>query len=181
MQQLKPFVVFKIKNRVICIRKDSTEKLWLQLSPTRSEPRCSLEFICWQAHGRDGLSPLQVPHSKAGRRGGGQSPGADLSVECIQQQQDGADANDASKDERVTPLPKVDPLYQAVDGGKAVGQGVHLAVNGLEHSSLRSHILFCCHSNAYCLFYQTIRVSKVVMFFQKQFSSPVVYSRPTFI
>lgn len=129
----------------------------------------------------DGLSPLQVPHSKAGRRGGGQSPGADLSVECIQQQQDGADANDASKDERVAPLPKVDPLYQAVDGGKAVGQSVHLAVNGLEHSSLRSHILFCCHSNAYCLFYQTIRVSKVVMFFQKQFSSPVVYSRPTFI
>lgn len=38
-QQRKPFVVFKIKNRVMCIRKDSTEKLRLQLSPTRSEPQ----------------------------------------------------------------------------------------------------------------------------------------------
>lgn len=43
-----------------------------------------------------------------------------LSVERIQQQQDGADANDTSKDERVTPFPKVDPLYQAVHGRKAV-------------------------------------------------------------
>lgn len=42
------------------------------------------------------------------------------SVECIKQQQDGADANDTSEDERVTPLPEVDPLYQAVDGRKAV-------------------------------------------------------------
>lgn len=43
-----------------------------------------------------------------------------LSVEGIQQQQDGTDANDTSKDERVTPLPEVDPLYQAVHGRKAV-------------------------------------------------------------
>lgn len=42
----KPFVVvFKIKNRVMCIRKASTEKLWLQLSLTGSESWVALEFI----------------------------------------------------------------------------------------------------------------------------------------
>lgn len=109
----------KLKNRVTCIRKEHRRPV-AQLSPTRSEPRCGLEFICWRAHGRDGLSPSQVPHSRSGHQGGGQSPGAVLSVESIQQQQDGTDANDTSKDQRVTPLPEVDPLYQAVHGGKAV-------------------------------------------------------------
>lgn len=69
-------------------------------------------------------SPLQIRSW-----GSGQSSGAVLSVEGIQQQQDGTDANDTSKDERVTSLPEVDPLYQAVHSGKAVGQSIHLAVN----------------------------------------------------
>lgn len=31
---------------------------------------------------------------------------------------------------------------------KDTGQSVHFAVNWLQHSSLWSHIFFCCHSNA---------------------------------
>lgn len=130
-KQLKPFVVvvFKIKNRVMCIRKDSREKLWLQLSPTRSEPWVQLRIhLAGRLTARTGFPPY-IPHSRSGLEGGGQSPGSILSVERIQQQQDGTDANDTSKDERVSSFPKVDPLYQAVHSRKAVGQSVHFAVN----------------------------------------------------
>lgn len=114
----------------MCIRKDSTEKLWLQLSLTRSVPRVQFRIHLlagsWPSRSFSFVgSPLQIRPS----RWWAESPGAVLSVERIQQQQDGADANDASKDERVAPFPKVDPLYQAVHGRKAVGQSVHLAVN----------------------------------------------------
>lgn len=41
-------------------------------------------------------------------------------MESIQQQQDGTDANDPAQDEGVSPLPKIDPLDQAVHSRKTI-------------------------------------------------------------
>lgn len=43
-------------------------------------------------------------------------------------------------------FPQKNPRFQAFK--KDTGQSVHFALNWLQHSSLWSHIFFCCHSNA---------------------------------
>lgn len=144
------------KQREMCVRKDSTENLWLPLNLTTSESiTISLEWILlvrlisrsvsfflffffWIRVWKWWLSRV---------------PGDVPSMECIQQQQDGTDANNTTQDEGVTPLPKVDSLDEAVYSRKTISQSVHFTLNWFQHSSLWSHIFFCCHSNAYCLFY----------------------------
>lgn len=49
-------------------------------------------------------------------------------MEGVEEQQDGADADDAAQDEGIAALPEVDPLDQAVHGWKTVCQGIHLAL-----------------------------------------------------
>lgn len=69
--------------------------------------------------------------SLAGRREGGdefESRGEHPSMEGVEEQQDGADADDAAQDEGIPSLPEVDPLDQAVHGWKTVCQGIHLAL-----------------------------------------------------
>lgn len=48
------------------------------------------------------------------------------SVESVEQQQNGAEADDRAEDQRVPPLPQVDPLDQIVDGGEAIWEGRRL-------------------------------------------------------
>lgn len=56
-------------------------------------------------------------------------PGDAPSMEGIQQQQDGADTDNTAQNERVSPLPKVDSLDQAVHSRKTIGQSIHFALN----------------------------------------------------
>lgn len=110
-----------------------------------------------------------------------ESRGEHASMESVEEQQDGADADDAAQDEGIPPLPEVDPLDQAVHCWKTVCQGIHLALYWLQHPSLGSHIFFCCHGNAYCFFYQSIWVPKVLVLLEEQLCSSVVHARPAFI
>lgn len=57
-----------------------------------------------------------------------ESRGKQPSMEGVEEQQDGADADDAAQDEGIAALPEVDPLDQAVHGWKTVCQGIHLAL-----------------------------------------------------
>lgn len=72
------------------------------------------------------LPPLTFPWLGGGkvvmsfsRVQGGKHP----SMESVQEQQDGADADDAAQNEGIPPLPKVDPLDQAVHCWKTVWEG----------------------------------------------------------
>ena len=60
-------------------------------------------------------------------------------MECIQQQQDGTDANNTTQDEGVSPLPKVDSLDEAVHSRKTIF-GKSLLRSYVEEASLmKSH------------------------------------------
>lgn len=60
-------------------------------------------------------------------------------MECIQQQQDGTDANNTTQDEGVSPLPKVDSLDEAVHSRKTIF-GESLLRSYVEEASLmKSH------------------------------------------
>lgn len=56
-------------------------------------------------------------------------------MESIQQQQDGTDTNNTAQDEWVSPLPKVDPLDEAVHSRKTIF-GKSLLRSYLEEASL---------------------------------------------
>lgn len=165
------------------------ETLQLQPKPSVSVYHQKLQTSCWQPQPRAGCGSLMLPPSPfslAGRRESGdevwQSPGRKQpSMEGVEEQQDGADADDAAQDEGIPSLPEVDPLDQAVHCWKTVCQGIHLALYWLQHPSLRSHIFFCCHGNAYCFFYQSIWVAEVLVLLQEQLCSPVVHARAAFI
>lgn len=45
------------------------------------------------------------------------------SVQSVEQQEDGADADHRAQDEGVPPFTQVDPLDEIVDGGEPVSQG----------------------------------------------------------
>lgn len=45
------------------------------------------------------------------------------SVQSIEQEQNGAEADDWTEDQRVPPLPQVDPLDQIVDGREPIWEG----------------------------------------------------------
>lgn len=96
------------------------------------------------------------------------------SVQSVEQQENGADADHRAQDERVPSFPQVDSLDEVVDGGEPVSgrssvrehiwtsdpqtphtpvrkdtsQGVDSALNGLEHAPLGCHVLLGCHGNA---------------------------------
>lgn len=136
----------------MCVRKDSTENLWLPLNLSTSESiTISLEWILLVR-----LISRSVNFSflffllldQGVKVVAVKSPWDVPSMECIQQQQDGTDANNTTQDERVSPLPKVDSLDEAVHSRKTISQSVHFTLNWFQHSSLWSHIFFCCHSNA---------------------------------
>lgn len=52
-----------------------------------------------------------------------ESRGEQPSMEGVEEQQDGADADHAAQDERIAALAQVDPLDQAVHGWKTVWEG----------------------------------------------------------
>lgn len=66
----------------------------------------------------------------------------------VEQQKNGADADDGAEDERVPSLPQVDSLDQIVDGRKTIGQCVDPALDGFQHAPLGGHVLLGRHGNA---------------------------------
>lgn len=126
----------------MCVRKDSTENLWLPLKLTTSESiTVSLEWILLVR-----LISRSVNFSflffffwiRVWKWWLSRVPGDVPSMECIQQQQDGTDANNTTQDEGVTPLPKVDSLDEAVHSRKTIF-GKSLLRSYVEEASLKSH------------------------------------------
>lgn len=78
------------------------------------------------------------------------------SVEGVEQQEDGADANHATEDQRVSPLAQIDFLDEVVDGREAIGQRGDPGLNGLQHPALKCDVLFGSHGDAYCIVNKSI-------------------------
>ena len=127
----------------MCVRKDSTENLWLLLNLSTSESiTISLEWILLVR-----LISRSVNFSflffllldQGVKVVAVKSPWDVPSMECIQQQQDGTDANNTTQDEGVSPLPKVDSLDEAVHSRKTIF-GESLLRSYVEEASLmKSH------------------------------------------
>lgn len=124
----------------MCVRKDSTENLWLQLNLTmsRSPSLSVLNESCWSGSlSGQSTSPcyFSLFQIRARKWWLSRVPGDVPSMESIEQQQDGTDANNTPQDEGVSPLPKVDPLDQAVHSRKTIF-GKSLLRSYLEEVSL---------------------------------------------
>lgn len=68
-------------------------------------------------------------------------------MKSIEQEENGADADDCAKDERVSSLPQVDSLDEIVDSWETVGQRVDPALYRFQHAPLGGHVLLGCHCN----------------------------------
>lgn len=102
-------------------------------------------------------------------------------MESVEQQEDGADTDHSAQNQRVPPLSQIYFLDEAVDSWETVGQSGDFGLNGLEHPSLKRHVLFGRHGNAYCIVNKPIRVPEVFVLLQEKLGSSVVDSGAAFV